>query len=131
MKLLSIAIPCYNSEDYMRKCIDSLLPGGEDVEIIIVDDGSHRDRTAEIADEYAAQYPTIVKAVHQENGGHGAAVNAGIENATGLYFKVVDSDDWVKEEAYMQVLETLREQTGTNRVLDMSLIKISEPTTPY
>lgn len=119
MKLLSIVIPCYNSENYMRKCIDSLLPGGEDVEIIIVDDGSHGDRTAEIADEYAALYPTVVKAVHQLNGGHGAAVNTGIRNATGLYFKVVDSDDWVKEEAYMQVLETLREQTGTNRVLDM------------
>ena len=119
MKLLSIAIPCYNSAGYMRKCIDSLLPGGEDVEIIIVDDGSCKDRTAQIADEYAAKYPAIVKAVHQENGGHGAAVNAGIENATGLYFKVVDSDDWVKEEAYMQVLETLKEQTGTNKVLDM------------
>lgn len=119
MKLLSIVIPCYNSENYMRKCIESLLPGGEDVEIIIVDDGSERDRTAQIADEYAARYPSIVKAVHQENGGHGAAVNTGIEHATGLYFKVVDSDDWVKEEAYIQVLETLREQTGTSRVLDM------------
>ena len=89
MKLLSIAIPCYNSEKYMRKCVDSLLAGGEDVEIIIVDDGSARDRTGEIADEYAERYPSIVKAVHQENGGHGAAVNTGIRNATGLYFKVV------------------------------------------
>ena len=64
MKLLSIAIPCYNSESYMRKCVDSLLAGGEDVEIIIVDDGSS-DGTAEIADEYAGNYPTIVKVVHQ------------------------------------------------------------------
>ena len=103
MKLLSIAIPCYNSENYMRKCVESLLVGGEDVEIIIVDDGSVKDRTAEIADEYAEKYPGIVKAVHQENGGHGAAVNAGIENATGLYFKVVDSDDWVKEEDTYQI----------------------------
>ena len=89
MKLLSIAIPSYNSEAYMRKCIESLLPGGEDVEIIIVDDGSTKDRTAEIADEYAAKYPGIVKAVHQENGGHGEAVNTGLRNATGLYFKVI------------------------------------------
>ena len=95
MKLLSIAVPCYNSEDYMRHCIETLLPGGEDVEIIIVDDGSTKDRTAEIADEYAAKYPGIVKAVHQENGGHGEAVNTGLRNATGLYFKVVDSDDWL------------------------------------
>lgn len=119
MKLLSIAIPCYNSENYMRKCIESLLAGGEDVEIIIVDDGSTKDRTAEIADEYAMRYPAIVKAVHQENGGHGAAVNAGIQNATGLYFKVVDSDDWVKQEAYLQVLETLREMAGGACTLDM------------
>ena len=54
MKLLSIAVPCYNSEGYMRNCIESLLPGGEEVEIIIVDDGSTKDRTAEIADEYEA-----------------------------------------------------------------------------
>ncbi len=119
MKLLSIAIPCYNSEAYMRRCIDSLLIGGEDVEIIIVDDGSAKDRTAEIADEYAAQFPTIVKVIHKENGGHGSAVNAGIAAASGLYFKVVDSDDWVKEEAYRQILDTLRSLVGGDRVLDM------------
>ena len=100
MKLLSIAVPCYNSEKYMRKCVESLLPGGEDVEIIIVDDGSDKDDTARIADEYQERYPSIVKAVHKENGGHGSAVNAGIDAAAGLYFKVVDSDDWVKEDAY-------------------------------
>ncbi|MCH5338472.1 MAG: glycosyltransferase [Acetatifactor sp.] len=119
MKLLSIAIPCYNSENYMRKCIDSLLVGGDDVEIIIVDDGSTKDRTAEIADEYQALYPSIVKVVHKENGGHGSAVNAGIDAATGLYFKVVDSDDWVKEEAYEKVLDVLRQMVGGDKVLDM------------
>lgn len=119
MKLLSIAVPCYNSENYMRKCVESLLVGGEDVEILIVDDGSTRDRTAEIADEYAANYPSIVKAIHKENGGHGSAVNAGIANATGLYFKVVDSDDWVKQEAYLQILDKLKELIGGDTVLDM------------
>lgn len=119
MKLLSVAIPCYNSESYMKKCIHSLLAGGEDVEIIIVDDGSTKDRTAEIADEYAAKYPSIVKVIHKENGGHGSAVNAGIENATGLFFKVVDSDDWVKAEAYRQVLDTLRRLADGDQTLDM------------
>lgn len=119
MKLLSITIPCYNSEKYMRKCIDSLLVGGEDVEILIVDDGSTKDRTAEIADEYEAQFPTIVKAIHKENGGHGSAVNAGIANASGLYFKVVDSDDWVKEDAYFEILETLRDLAGGDTAFDM------------
>lgn len=107
MKLLSVAIPSYNSQDYMSKCIESLLPGGDEVEILIVDDGS-KDNTAQIADEYAAKYPNIVKAIHQENAGHGGAVNTGIANATGYYFKVVDSDDWVDHDAYMQVLKTLR-----------------------
>lgn len=118
MKLLSVTIPSYNSQDYMEHCIESLLPGGEDVEIIVVDDGS-TDRTAEIADAYAEKYPTIVKAVHQENGGHGEAVNAGIRNATGLYFKVVDSDDWVDGEAYQRVLDTLRDLSGGSAALDM------------
>ena len=76
------------------------------MEIIIVDDGS-KDRTAEIADSYANRFPGIVKAVHQENGGHGEAVNTGLRNATGLYFKVVDSDDWVEEGAYKKILEAL------------------------
>ena len=119
MKLLSFAIPCYNSAAYMEHCIESLLPGGEDVEIIIVNDGSTKDNTAEIADAYAAKYPTIVKAVHQENGGHGEAVNAGLRNATGLYFKVVDSDDWVDSEAYQKVLFTLKALAGGDTVLDM------------
>ena len=93
MKLLSVTVPCYNSEDYMENCIHSLLTGGPEVEIIIVDDGS-TDRTGEIADKYAKDYPDIVKVVHQENGGHGEAVNTGLRYAEGLFFKVVDSDDW-------------------------------------
>ena len=92
----------------MEKCIQSVLAGGEDVEVIIVDDGSTKDETAKIADEYAAKYPTIVKAVHQENGGHGQAVNTGLAHATGKYFKVVDSDDWVDLKSYRRVLATLK-----------------------
>ena len=108
MKLLTIAIPCYNSEAYMSKAIECCLKGGEDVEIIVVDDGS-KDGTAKIADEYQAKYPTIVKAIHQPNGGHGEAVNTGIRNAEGLFFKVLDSDDWLNEEAFKKVLAKLKE----------------------
>ena len=119
MKLLSVAIPCYNSESYMRHCIESLLPGGEEVEILIVDDGSTKDNTGAIADEYESRYPTICKAIHQENGGHGEAVNAGLRNATGIYFKVVDSDDWVDYSAYMEILNTLRDFVYGEKTLDM------------
>lgn len=118
MKLLSIAIPCYNSEKYIRKCVESLLPGGDEVEILIVDDGS-TDETSAIADEYAGRYPGIVKVIHQENGGHGAAVNTGIKNASGLYFKVVDSDDWVNEASYKKILETLESLTKDGSIIDM------------
>lgn len=118
MKLLTFAIPCYNSQDYMENCIKSLLSGGEDVEILVIDDGS-KDMTAEIADAYEKKYPGIVRAIHQENGGHGEAVNAGIRNATGLYFKVVDSDDWVEESAYQKILSKLRELSGGENSLDM------------
>lgn len=120
MKLLTFTIPCYNSQDYMEKCIESILPGGEDVEILIVDDGS-KDATADIADHYAEKYPNIVRAIHQENGGHGEAVNAGIRNARGLFFKVVDSDDWVDIEAYRQILDKLQELVSKGEHLDMLL----------
>ena len=119
MKLLSIAIPCYNSAAYMENCIKSLLPGGNEVEILIVDDGSTKDRTPEIADEYEKNYPGICRAIHQENGGHGEAVNAGLRNAQGIYYKVVDSDDWVDENAYKEVLATLRRFVYGNQTLDM------------
>ena len=118
MKLLSIAIPCYNSAAYMRKCIDSLLPGGEDVEIIIVNDGSS-DNTPDIAEEYRERFPGIVKVVNKENGGHGSAVNTGIEHAGGLYFKVVDSDDWVNQSAYIQILNKLKELLKDGNSVDM------------
>ncbi len=102
----------------MRRCIDSLLPGGEDVEIIIVNDGSG-DNTADIAEEYRERFPGIVKVVNKENGGHGSAVNSGMEHAKGLYFKVVDSDDWVNQSAYIRILDTLKELLKDGKTVDM------------
>lgn len=118
MKLLSVTVPCYNSAAYMRRCIESILPGGEDVEILVVNDGS-TDETHDIGMEYAEKYPDIVRVIDKENGGHGSAVNRGIEEAKGLYFKVVDSDDWLKGEAYTEILETLRRFSGSRIVPDM------------
>ena len=118
MKLLTIAIPSYNSENYLSKCIESLLPGGEDVEILVVNDGS-KDNTSAIGHEYEAKYPGIVKVIDKENGGHGSAVNAGVEHATGLFFKVVDSDDWVKKSAYLEILDKLKDFAGSDVIIDM------------
>jgi len=108
MKLLTVAIPCYNSQDYMANAIDSVLIGGEEVEILVIDDGSSDD-TLKIAKEYEAKHPGIVRAIHQENKGHGGAVNTGIANAAGAWFKVLDSDDRVDPDALVKVLNVLRE----------------------
>lgn len=118
MKYISFAIPSYNSEDYISRAIESILPGGEDVEIIIVNDGS-KDGTLKIAKEYKEKYPDIIKVVDKENGGHGDAVNFGLANATGKYFKVVDSDDWVNEEALLLILSFLKELERDDKEIDM------------
>lgn len=119
MKVLSIVIPCYNSAEYMSHAVDTLLTVGEDIEIIIVDDGSAKDNTLEIAKEYEKKFPNIVKAIHQENGGHGQAVNTGLANANGVFFKVVDSDDWVDTGALTKVMDLLRLVIKGNKALDM------------
>lgn len=118
MKLITFAVPSYNSQAYMKNCIESLLVGGEDVEIIIVNDGS-TDDTGRIADEYAAAYPTVVRAVHKPNGGHGSGVNKGLELATGLYYKVVDSDDWLDGEALKILISAMKKNLEEGKTVDM------------
>lgn len=118
MKYISFAIPCYNSAAYMDRAVESILKGGEDVEIIIVNDGS-KDDTSKIAHEYEEKYPTIVRAVDKENGGHGDAVNAGLDHAEGKYFKVVDSDDWVDKEALKKILDAVKGFVDADSPVDM------------
>lgn len=120
MKLLTLCVPCYNSQDYMERCIESLLPGGEQVEILIIDDGS-TDRTSEIADRYEKEYPGICRAIHKANGGHGSGINTGIDEASGIFFKVVDSDDWLERDVYAEVLEKLNQLVRDKTRLDMMI----------
>lgn len=111
-KTITFGIPCYNSAEYIDHCIESILEGSEyadDVQIVIVDDGSMKDNTPAKADEWAVRYPNIIKAVHQENGGHGIAVMKAVAYADGVYFKNIDSDDWVDGEALKVFLNKLRE----------------------
>lgn len=121
MKIISFVVPCYNSAAYMRKCIDSLLVAGTDAEIIIIDDGSVSDDTAVIADEYEKNYPHICRTVHQENGGHGEAVNTGLRYAMGLYYKVVDSDDWLDCDSLLLVIKKLKAFHAANICVDMMI----------
>lgn len=115
MKILSVVVPAYNSEDYLHRAVDSLLSEAADVEIVIVNDGS-TDKTEEIANQYHEAYPDTVKVVHQKNGGHGDAVTTGLYAATGCYFKVVDSDDWVDSSAYRCVIKQLKQLTNDQQV---------------
>lgn len=110
-KVLSVGIPCYNSAEYMDHAISSILEGAsysDDIQVIIVDDGSTKDNTYEIAVQWQERYPHLVKAIHQENGGHGIAVLAALAAADGIYFKVCDSDDWYDGAALDSLLKTLR-----------------------
>ena len=102
----------------MEKAINSALVGGDDIEILIVDDGSS-DNTLEIAKSFEKKYPYIVKAIHKENGGHGSAVNTGIENASGLFFKVLDSDDWFDKKSLIDVISFLKDTVTDSKPLDM------------
>lgn len=118
-KLITFAVPCYNSAAYMDHCVETLLAAGEDAEIILVDDGSTKDDTPAKCDQWAEKYPDIIRAIHQENGGHGEGVNQGIRNARGLYYKVVDSDDWLDTAALAKVMGKLREFAAMPAPVDL------------
>ncbi|HJH63034.1 MAG TPA: glycosyltransferase family 2 protein [Firmicutes bacterium] len=118
-KLITFAVPCYNSAAYMDHCVESLLAAGPEAEIILVDDGSTRDDTPAKCDAWAQRHPDIIRVIHQENGGHGEGVNQGIRHAQGLYYKVVDSDDWLDADALAQVMEHLRRFANLPAPVDM------------
>jgi len=105
----------------MEHAVETILKGGEDIEIIIVNDGSTKDNTSEIAHRLETEHPTIIRAVDKENGGHGDAVNTGLTYATGKYFKVVDSDDWVDEDALLKILKLLKDFEADGEQIDMLL----------
>ena len=120
--LVTFAIPCYNSAAYMDRCIESILQACSGVapfEIVIVDDGSTKDETPAKADEWARLHPDVIRAVHQENGGHGAAVLTGLDHANGMYYKVVDSDDWVDAQAARALLADMARLVEQGTVVDL------------
>ena len=112
-KVLTITIPSYNVEKYLKQTLDSFLSPEilEEVEVLIVDDGS-KDRTAEIGKVYERQYPQTFRVISKENGGHGSTINRGIQEAKGTYFKVVDGDDWVDTEDFVKLVKALKNCTA-------------------
>ena len=99
MAKVSIIIPIYNVEKYLRECLESVINQTlKDVEIICVDDGSP-DNCPQICDEYASK-DNRIKVIHKENGGYGSAMNVGLDNATGEYIGIVEPDDYIESNMY-------------------------------
>lgn len=96
-KVLTVIVPVYNMEKYIRQCLESLVIGEalDRIEVLVVLDGS-KDGSAEIAYEFVEQYPDTFRIIYKANGGHGSAINTGLMMASGEYVKILDSDDWVE-----------------------------------
>ena len=95
-KILTIVIPTYNMQDYLRRCLDSLIVPEEQMkhlEVLVVNDGS-KDNSSAIAHEYQDKYPDTFRVIDKENGNYGSCVNRGLKEATGKYIKILDADDW-------------------------------------
>lgn len=110
MKLLTIVVPVYNTEKYIKRCLDSLdnKRVNSKIEVLIVSDGS-KDGAIDIAKEYSKRLPDTFKIIEKENGGHGSTINKGLELATGKYFRVLDSDDWVDSKNFVEYVSKLEE----------------------
>jgi glycosyltransferase involved in cell wall biosynthesis len=108
-KVLSVVIPTYNMEKYLRECLDSFVVPSvlEDIEILVVNDGSS-DGSQNIAMEYCQKYPDTFFLYNKENAGHGSGINYGLKYAAGRYFKVVDADDWVASEELAEFVARLK-----------------------
>ncbi|GAA2589825.1 glycosyltransferase family A protein [Microbacterium binotii] len=104
--LLTVAVPAYNCAEFLGRALAALCAADARVEVVVVDDGS-TDATGMLAESYAHTYPDRIRVVHQTNGGHGAAIDAGIAHARGSYLKVLDADDWLSSPALARVLDTL------------------------
>lgn len=107
-KVFSIIIPVFNVQEYLERCVDSILYQTIDkelIEVILVDDGS-KDNSSLICDQYAEQYD-FIKVIHQENGGLSVARNSGILQAVGDYILLLDSDDYLTESACDQFMEII------------------------
>ncbi len=109
-KLLTIVIPTYNMENYLRQCLDSLLLPSwmEQLEVLVINDGS-RDQSSVIAKEYQSKFPNTFKVIDKENGNYGSCINRGLQEATGKYIKILDADDRFEKEGFSLLLKTLQE----------------------
>lgn len=106
-KEITIIIPTYNMEQYIGKCLDSLLiPEFDQVEVLVVNDGS-KDRSSEIAHSYADRYPDSIRVIDKPNGNYGSCINAALPLAKGRYVKILDADDTFDTNAFSEMVNIL------------------------
>ncbi len=119
-KILSVVIPTYNMEKYLRRCLNSLIIQDkklfEALEVIVVNDGS-KDSSSAIAHEYQDKYPGVFRVIDKENGNYGSCVNKGRREANGKYFRTLDADDWFDSDALALFLESLMKGPEVDVVL--------------
>ncbi|MDO5557055.1 MAG: glycosyltransferase family 2 protein [Clostridia bacterium] len=122
MKKISVIIPVYNVQKYIKECLESIVNQTirDDIEAIIVNDGSS-DQSQEIIDEYVKKYPYLFKSYIKENGGLGDARNYGLKYATGEYITFVDGDDFVKKETYEKVYNEAKHNDLDIVMFDISM----------
>ena len=115
MVAITLAIPVYNMEQYLPRCMETMLAQTcQDFEILLVDDGS-TDNSGQMCDDYAAKHSDFIRVVHKENGGLSSARNAGIDAAKGKYINFPDPDDWVEPD-YVEKLLEYRQQFDADLV---------------
>lgn len=126
-KVLSIVVPTYNVEKYLTRCLNSLLFDkitNKKLELIIVNDGS-KDGSLKIAKYYEEKYPDTVIVIDKENGGHGSTINVGLKVASGKYFRVVDSDDWVNIDDFPDYVNALEKEDADMIITNYSREDVS------
>lgn len=134
MKVLTISVASYNCETTLEKCLESMVNSKHinELEIIIVNDGS-RDNTLNIANKYAHKFPQSVIVIDKENGGHGSTINESITKASGKYFKIVDSDDWVETnnlDRLVEMLASSEEDVIINSYFEVDCVDCSKKLIP-
>ena len=127
-KILTIVIPTYNMEKYLRKCLDSLIIDDKELfgklEVLVVNDGS-RDSSSAIAHEYQDNYPNVFRVIDKENGNYGSCVNRGLKEASGKYIKILDADDWYRKQCLCEYLNLLLETDADLIINDCDVISPS------
>ena len=129
-KILTIAVPTYNIENYIEKCLGSiintdLLPL---IEVIVVNDGS-TDNSSNIAKKYSKLYPNTYYVIDKENGGHGSAINTALKHANGKYFMVVDGDDWIDNKALLNVLSIAKDNEDLDAIFFSEIVEVKSNNT--